>query len=109
MERRDTRLLVALAAVSAALLLAFAAGAVGGLLLYVAPVALLAAPLLTGRYVGEQSIERLAARRVARPSRRTAAPLEVIVRSAGRAFPRGGLLLAAWLAERGPPTLDPAR
>lgn len=102
MERRDVRLLVGLAALSAALLLAFAAGAVGGVLLYAAPVALLAVPLLSGRYVGEQSIERLAARRAARPAR--GAPASAItVPGPARWFPRGGLLVASSLAERGPP------
>ena len=103
MERRDVRLLVTLAALSAALLLAFAAGAVGGTLLYAAPVALLAVPLLAGRYVGEQSIERLAARRWPSRARRAAAPGLVAARAAARSFPRGGLLVAASLAERGPP------
>ena len=103
MDRRDVRLLVGLAGASAALLLAFAAGAVGSELLYVAPVALLALPLLSGRYVGEQSIRRLASRRATRTERTAARPLIVSARPAARAFPRGGLLVAASLAERGPP------
>ena len=102
MERRDLRLLVGLAAASAALLLAFATGVVGGALLYAAPVALLAMPLLSGRYVGERSIQRLAARRSARPSR-AHTPAPVVPRGPARVAPRGGLLLAACLAERGPP------
>ena len=104
MDRRDVRLLVGLAAASAALLLAFAAGVVGGAMLFAAPIALLAVPLLSGRYVGEQSIERLASRRTARPSRvAVASPALITDHGPARAFPRGGLLVAASLAERGPP------
>lgn len=101
-ERRDVRLLTILAVLSGALLLAFAAGAVGGVVLFAAPVALLAVPLLSGRYVGEESIQRLAARQGhrARRSVRSATPAR---RGPARAFPRGGLLVAASLAERGPP------
>jgi len=103
-DRRDVRLLVGLAAVSAALLLAFAAGVVGGTMLFAAPIALLAVPLLSGRYVGERSIERLATRRAARPARVPAAGSGLVTgHGPARAFPRGGLLLAASLAERGPP------
>lgn len=107
-DRRDVRLLVGLAGASAALLLAFAAGAVGGELLYAAPVVLLALPLLSGRYVGEQSIERLASRRATRTDRSAARPV-MVSRAGARAFPRGGLLVAASLAERGPPARLAAR
>ncbi len=104
MDRRDVRLLVGLAAVSAALLLAFAAGVVGGTILFAAPIALLAVPLLSGRYVGERSIERLATRRAGGPARvPVAGPALVTGHGTARAFPRGGLLVAASLAERGPP------
>lgn len=91
------------------LLLAFAAGAVGGALLYVAPAVLLAVPLLTGRYVGEQAIERLTVRTTAPPRRTAHAPVPLAARGPARAFPRGGLLVAASLAERGPPALLIAR
>jgi len=85
------------------LLLAFSAGAVHGFVLYAAPIALLALPLVAGHYLGERSIERLAARRAAPRTRRAAAPAAVNASGPGRAFPRGGLLVAASLAERGPP------
>ena len=57
MDRRDLRMLLGLAAASSLLLVAEAAG-VGGAFFYLAPVLLLAAPLLAGRFVGEAAIER---------------------------------------------------
>lgn len=84
-------------------MLAFALGAVGGEMLYAAPVVLLALPLLSGRYVGEEHIERLAAGRSARTARPMARPGVLAARGPARAFPRGGLLVAESLAERGPP------
>ena len=55
MNRRDLRMLLALAAASCLLLLAQAAGA-GGAFLYLAPVLLLAAPLLAGR-VADRAVQ----------------------------------------------------
>ena len=102
MDRRDIRLLVSLAALSAVLLLAFSFGAVDGALLYAAPLALLGLPLAAGHYVGESSIERwCSARPVER--KRTPVPATLTRRGPARMLPRGGLLVAASLAERGPP------
>lgn len=73
-------------------------------LLALAPLLLLVASLLAGRYVGEERIAHLAARlrsparrgRVARAGRRQPAPVVP---------PRGGRLIAASLAQRGPPAV----
>jgi hypothetical protein len=56
----------------------------------------------SGRYVGEQRLARLARRRTPRPlrARGTGAPR---LARARRALPRGGRLIAARLAWRGPP------
>jgi hypothetical protein len=70
-------------------------------LLYIVPLLALGAPLLAGRYVGEELVLTLAGRRAARPGRRAArvaAP-----RGRARSMARGGRLVARSLAERGPP------
>jgi len=102
MDRRDLRMMLGLAAASSLLLLAEAAGA-GGAFLYLAPVLLLAAPLLAGRFVGETAIERFsraapAPVRAARPE-----PLTARGQGPGRLLPRGGRLMAFSLAVRPPP------
>jgi hypothetical protein len=91
-------------ATSVLLLLAAAAGH-ADLLAYAAPLFLLGLPLLAGRYVGEERLERMrtglagavlrAPRVAALPGgRRLAVPL-----------PRGGRLMAHSLAERPPPAV----
>jgi hypothetical protein len=77
------------------------AGAVIGLL-YLAPALLLGLLLLGGRYPGERILARpLRHRRLARrrPVRR------LLPRPPRRTGPRGGLLIAAGLAGRGPPSV----
>jgi len=75
------------------------AGVVIGLL-YLAPALLLAALLLGGRYPGERVLARPLRRRFT-PRRR---PLRrALPRPPRRTTPRGGLLIAAGLAGRGPP------
>ena len=74
------------------------------LLVALVPLFLLIGSLLAGRYVGEQRIASLAARRARRarrprPRRLTALP------SPSRILPRGGRLVAASLAQRGPPAV----
>jgi hypothetical protein len=72
-------------------------------LAYLAPALLILLPLLSGRYPGDEALARVALRR-ARPSRRpppAAPPLRR--RPAGALLPRGGRLVAASLAGRGPP------
>jgi hypothetical protein len=104
MTHRDRRLmLVAAAATSTAVILAALAGH-AELVAYLAPVCALALPLLAGRYLGEDTLDRLRGRREPSRRRRERAP-----RPAGgarrtlAAFPRGGRLIAHALAERGPP------
>ncbi len=102
MPARDQRLLVlAAVATSAALLLAALAGH-AELIAYAAPLCVVALPLLAGRYVGEQTLERLR-ERVEPEHRRGAAPLLPGARRSMSAFPRGGRLIAQALAERAPP------
>ncbi|HEY8584888.1 MAG TPA: hypothetical protein VIL49_18145 [Capillimicrobium sp.] len=76
-------------------------------LLMIAPLAALLAPLVLGRYVGEDAIERVRVRRstAAAPPARRAKPASrrTLPRPARVLAPRGGLLLAASLATRPPP------
>jgi hypothetical protein len=62
---------------------------------------LLCAPLVAGRYVGEQQLAELGGRSPARPSRR----LErlAVPHSHTRLMQRGGRLVASSLAKRPPP------
>ncbi len=104
MPARDLRLLLIAAAVtSVALLLAALAGQME-LVAYAAPLCVVAVPLLAGRYVGEDTLERL--REGTDPEiRYTRAPLLPGVRPSKSALPRGGRLIAQALAERAPPAL----
>ena len=105
MRHRDRRLPAGLA-LAAMLVLALLVYRAGTEALLAAPLLALLAPLLAGRYLGEEKIGRLAAARataghtVAR-ARRTSAPL----RAPGVLVPRGGRLLATSLAVRPPPAL----
>jgi hypothetical protein len=70
-------------------------------LLYLAPALLLCAPLVFGRYLGEQQLAGLAKRAPRTPARRASrmpAP-----RSHVRLMQRGGRLVASSLAKRPPP------
>jgi hypothetical protein len=81
----------------------------GAEVMMASPALVLLLPLLAGRYVGERGLSRLAARFVA-PARRAARVLRDRLPRAPRAvLPRGGRLLAARLAERGPPCPSAAR
>jgi hypothetical protein len=107
MARRDVHLLLGMAALTVALLLVQAATGVE--VLMASPFLALALPLLAGRYVGERRIQRLVAR-FAGPVRRAVRRLVARVPRAPRVLvPRGGALVAASLAERGPPALPAAR
>ncbi len=87
--------------VTAVLVAHFVAGMGQGVVM-LAPALLLFLTLLTGRYIGEETIDR--ARRARRaPTRRRRSHQVAIRRAAPRRFPRGGLLLAASLATRPPP------
>jgi hypothetical protein len=71
-------------------------------LLLLSPALVLLLPLLLGRYLGEEQLERLAARaRTVRPDRAVSVGLPR--RRPRAAAARDGRLLAFALAERGPP------
>jgi hypothetical protein len=108
--RRDLRPLLAIAVLGVIVALAESVTGLHTGLLLLSPALVLALPLVAGRYLGEDRLERLAARRaVPRPRRRTSA-IAFVPRNAPRALvARGGLLLAAALAERGPPAHALAR
>ncbi|HYG97323.1 MAG TPA: hypothetical protein VD741_09490 [Solirubrobacterales bacterium] len=71
-------------------------------LLFLAPALLIVIPLFGGRYVGEELIARLVARRV-RPRVRAAARRRNVPRLPGTWLPRGARLIAFGLAKRPPP------
>jgi hypothetical protein len=71
---------------------------------YLAPALLILLPLLGGRYPGDDALARIAGRR-SRDARRPPAALPPRRRRAGALLPRGGRLVAASLAGRGPPPL----
>jgi hypothetical protein len=73
-------------------------------LLALAPLLLLLATLLAGHYVGEERIARLAAR-LRPPARRARVARLGCGQPAGVVPPRGGRLIAASLAQRGPPAV----
>ncbi|MFN8132400.1 MAG: hypothetical protein U0R70_12705 [Solirubrobacteraceae bacterium] len=107
MTRRRPGPMLALAALVAAAAAACAAGAVPADALFLLPMLALAVPLLAGRYLGEDALERWRARPDAprRRARAIAAPRRPTRASAG-----GGLLLARHLSGRAPPAAAlPAR
>jgi hypothetical protein len=71
-------------------------------LLFLAPALLIVAPLIAGRYLGEELIARLIAKG-SRPPRRSAAPPASAPRPPLAWSPRGARLLAFSRAERPPP------
>jgi hypothetical protein len=76
--------------------------------LFLAPAIVLLASLLTGRYVGEERLRRLAA--AFRPNRRRRLPTAAARIARPRALmPRGGRLVGASLAVRPPPRLSAVR
>jgi hypothetical protein len=108
MPRRDQRILLGLAALTALFAIVQSATGISADVLLAAPGLLLLLPLLAGRYVGEDRIARLSAR-FAAPRRRPAAVEAMPCRRAPRVLARGGRLIAVALAQRGPPALLPAR
>jgi hypothetical protein len=107
MPRRDRFVLLALATLSLALAVLQSATGVSPDVLLAVPALLLLLPLLAGRYLGEESLARLTGRMAAR-RRRSPASIGAR-RRAPRVLPRGGRLIAAVLAERGPPLAAAAR
>lgn len=71
-------------------------------LLMAVPALALAFALLTGRYVGENQIAKLASAFVTGRRRPSSTPIPAVRRWSGR-VPRGGRLIAASLAVRPPP------
>jgi hypothetical protein len=102
MSARDQRVLLLAAVFTSALLLLAAVAGHPELLAYAAPLFVLAVPLIAGRYVGEDRLERLRCASLPRPSR-----VPARVAAGGRrtmvSVARGGRLIADALAERGPP------
>lgn len=99
-------MLLGLIAASFGVLLGEAVGVGGVWLLHVAPLVLLAIPLVAGRYLGEARIERLA--RAFRPRRPRGArvPTAAIPLRTPRLLPRGGRLIASSLSVRPPPAVS---
>jgi hypothetical protein len=105
MPRRDQRLLLALVAFALLLALAQTLTGFSADFLLALPALVLLLPLLAGRYVGEETLARLAVRfRCRRRPVVTAAPSPL---SPPRVIARGSRLIAVSLAERGPPALRP--
>ena len=101
----DRRLLIGLSLLSLVCLLGEASGVLSPDLLYLAPLLIVGLPLLAGRYVGEEAIERLAGAHGVGPQRpRVAAVDRPIPGRVVYAVPRGGRLIATSLAVRPPPT-----
>jgi hypothetical protein len=101
--RRDLRPLLIVAVLGVVVALAETVTGLDTGLLLLSPALVLLLPLLAGRYLGADTLERLAARR-SRPNRRMRPVSAPLPRLRPRAtLVRGGRLLAAALAERGPP------
>jgi hypothetical protein len=100
---RDQRLLLAAAVATSALLLLAALAGHPDLLVYAAPLFLLAVPLLAGRYVGEEQLDRLRTGTVGVARRRPPAGVRLAGRRPTALLPRGGRLIAESLAVRPPP------
>ena len=106
--RRDLRLLSAIAVLGVAIALAATVSGLDTGLLLLSPALSLLLPLLAGRYLGADTLERLAARGTA-PRRRRRAAVAPLPRHRPRAtLIRGGRLLASARAERGPPPVAAA-
>jgi hypothetical protein len=102
--RKDLRPLLVVAVLGVLIALAETITGLDTGLLLLSPALVLLLPLLAGRYVGEDALERFAARRSqprGRASRAASAPLPR--RRPRTVVVRGGRLIAAALAERGPP------
>jgi hypothetical protein len=101
--RRDLRPLLAVALLGVVLAAAESISGLGTGALLLSPALVLVLPLLAGHYLGEETLERLAGRAAA-PRRRRPTFAAQLPRRRPRANPaRGGRLIAAALAERGPP------
>jgi hypothetical protein len=103
MTGRHQRLMVALALAALALTLVLAVLGVAAAFAYASPVLLLLLPLLGGRYIGAERLER-AIRRGRRSVPRRRSVVALAWRGPDRAaLPRGGRLIGFSLAVRPPP------
>jgi hypothetical protein len=108
MKRWHLRRLCIPAGVMIVMALVHVNGGLGGLG-FMAPTILVLAPLLLGRYLGEDRIASLAARvRARRRPRRLAPRVRGHARPVERLLSRGGALIARSLAVRPPPPPLPA-
>ena len=100
--RRDLRPLLILALLGVLVALGETVTGLDAGLLLLSPALVLLIPLLAGRYLGEEQLERLAARRAAA---RRPRPVSVTAprRRPHASLVRGGRLVASALAVRGPP------
>jgi hypothetical protein len=99
---RDLRPLLAVAVLGVLVALAQSVTGLDTGLLLLSPALVLLLPLLVGRYLGEERLQRLASRLA--PRRRPRPVSAPLPRRRPRAVAvRGGRLLAAALAERAPP------
>jgi hypothetical protein len=105
MPVRDQRLLLGAALATSALLLLAAVAGHAELLPYAAPLFVLAVPLLAGRYVGEERLERMRSCLYAPRRRPPRAATPPAAHRLAAALPRGGRLIAHSLAKRPPPAL----
>jgi hypothetical protein len=106
MPARDQRLLLGAALATSVLLLLASLAGHADLLLYAAPVLLIAVPLFGGHYVGEDHLERIGSAFRRAPLRAPRAETSPALRRPVSALPRGGRLIAHSLAERPPPALS---
>ncbi len=106
--RRDLRPLLVLAVIGVCVALGQTVAGLDTGLVLLSPALVLMLPLLMGRYLGEERLERLVVR--VRPRRRRAGSTSLAgsARRPGHAARRRGRLLAHALAERGPPSATPA-
>lgn len=106
-RRVSVVLLVAALVVSAA---AFALPGMGTGLVFLLPALVLLGLLLSGRYVGEDGLQRLVCAVRGDGRRRTLAPSRPLLPRRPRALmPRGGSLVATSLAVRPPPLVGTSR
>jgi hypothetical protein len=99
---RDLRPLLAVALLGVVVALAESITGLDTGLLLLSPALVLLLPLLAGRYLGEEQLERLVARLA--PARRPRPRSASLPRRRPRVVAaRGGRLLASALAERAPP------
>jgi hypothetical protein len=97
-----SRSVLGAALVAAVLATVLRLGVDAEVLLWCAPALLLAAPLIVGRFVGEDAIDARRHRRAAPRPRRVASPVKP-PHGTPRAARHRGRLIALRLAERGPP------